>query len=53
MPVVLPTVAREVLELVQVPPEVDDESVVPAPMHVWAVPVMAEGTGLTVIARVL
>ena len=44
----LPTVATEVFELDQVPPEVVDESVVVVPTHATAVPDIAAGKGLTV-----
>lgn len=53
IPVVLPTVARAELELLQEPPPVVDARVVLLPIHVSAVPVIDEGTGFTVMSRVL
>lgn len=47
-PVELPTLATDVFELDQVPPEVDEESVVVVPTHTTAVPDIAAGSELTV-----
>ncbi len=47
-PVVSPTVAVELLLLLQVAPAVVVDKVVVAPIHTEAVPVMAPGSGLTV-----
>lgn len=47
-----PMVATAVFELVQVEPPMDDDSVVLAPTHTAAVPVMA-GAGETVAMRVM
>ena len=54
-PVTMPlaeTIATAVLLLVHVPPEGVHESVVLAPTHTVAIPVIAEGLGNTVIVRV-
>ncbi len=50
IPELEPTVACAELLLVQVPPEGDALNVVLNPIHRFVVPVIAEGTGLTVIA---
>jgi len=47
-PVELFTVATEVFELDQVPPDVDEERVVAVPTQVTAVPDIVAGSGLTV-----
>lgn len=52
-PVALPTVARAVLELVQEPPVVADAREVLPPIQVSAMPVTDDGTGFTVMSRVL
>jgi hypothetical protein len=51
-PVDAPTVATEVLPLLQVPPDVASETVVVAPVQTVVVPVIADGAPLTVIAFV-
>jgi hypothetical protein len=48
-----PTVACAVLLLLQVPPAVPSLKVVVKPTHTLVVPVIAAGTGLTVIAEVI
>ena len=52
IPVVAPTVAVAVLLLLHVPPVVGSLSVVVAPMHTTAVPVIAAGSGFTVTVAV-
>ena len=53
IPVVAPTVAVAVLLLLQPPPVVASLSVVVAPMHTTAVPVITPGNGFTVTAAVI
>lgn len=52
MPLAVPTVATNVLPLVQVPPLVISESVVVVPKHILAVPLITAGNELTVIVLV-
>lgn len=47
-PVAEPIVATEVLDDDHVPPETELLNVVPVPIHVAAVPVIAAGVGFTV-----
>ena len=53
IPVDEPTVALEVLLLLQVPPDVALLSEVVLPAQTTAVPVIAPGTGFTVAVRVV
>jgi hypothetical protein len=48
-PVVLPTVAIPVAELLHVPPVVASANVVELPKHITALPEIADGKGFTVI----
>ena len=52
-PVPVPIVAREVLLLLHVPPIVTSDKVVVEPTHTFIVPVIAAGTGLTVMIFVV
>src|SRR5204862_639672 len=52
-PVPDPTVAMNVLPLLQVPPGVTSARVVVNPIHTFMVPVMVAGSGLTVTVAVL
>ena len=48
IPALMPTVAVEVLLLLQVPPTVASLNVVVKPAHTFDAPVIADGVGLTV-----